>query len=196
MAGPRSPPTIELVPNDFREVASYLVNTCIRETGDIGGFATASLNNMKQWLFTPEGDLDRPMPYYTSFPTISISNVHPEYYSPGNYDLEIPDYFGRAEFQMAARMPSDSRIARILRARGTRLLRMKRVMDPRGRRIPWWSRPPALSENPAIQVNTTDAGEVKPGVTLPGGGSTGNSGTQTARRKRRDEAAMEDDIDA
>lgn len=61
MAGPRQPPTVTLVPNDIKAMATRVLETCTKKTSYIGGFLTSDLGGMKQWLTSSEGDLDRPM---------------------------------------------------------------------------------------------------------------------------------------
>ncbi|KAL8718118.1 MAG: hypothetical protein Q9225_004710 [Loekoesia sp. 1 TL-2023] len=201
MAGPRTPPTVDLVPDELRAMASSLINSCNIESGYIGGFATGNLYNMIQWITSQDGDLDRPMPYYTSFPTISVSIPHPEYFSPGDYDPLMAFIFAQAELGATRGLPPDSRLIPILNKREKRLKAEQKVMEPRGRRIPWWSdpnRPPRL-EAPMAEGNATeDAMEDVPsaGVTLPGsgtGGSSGNEGTQTARKVRRRRLVAEEE---
>lgn len=61
MAGQRTPPTIQLIPDHVRTVARLLVETCSRETAFVGGFMFGNLHNMKGWLSSPEGEIDKPM---------------------------------------------------------------------------------------------------------------------------------------
>lgn len=61
MAGQRTPPTIELIPDHVREVARTLVETCNKETAYVGGFMFGNLHNLKGWLSSPEGEIDKPM---------------------------------------------------------------------------------------------------------------------------------------
>ncbi|KAI4127520.1 MAG: hypothetical protein LQ338_003178 [Usnochroma carphineum] len=158
MAGPRQPPTVTLVPNDIKAMATRVLETCTKKTSYIGGFLTSDLGGMKQWLTSSEGDLDRPMPYSTSFLTVSLSTPHSEYFSPGDYDPCMAYIFAQFEFQAAALLPSTSWMAETLRHRGERLLRAINMMQPRGRRIPWWGdpgRPLTVLEQPGGEGNTT-----------------------------------------
>ncbi|KAL8831720.1 MAG: hypothetical protein Q9170_005182 [Blastenia crenularia] len=204
MAGQRTPPTVELVPDELRALASYVTDVCLAKNGYTGGFVTGNLNDMKGWLTSPDGEIYRAMPYYTSFPTISISNPYPEYYSPGNYDPEMANVFSQAEFDAAKTMPVDSRMAKTLRTRGNRLLAVHKEMEPRGKRVPWWKKPdgrPRMEEPMAEGNATADAlmGASSAGVVLPGSGDGGGVGTQTARkarRRRRSSGAQVEGIEA
>ncbi|KAI4172118.1 MAG: hypothetical protein LQ343_003766 [Gyalolechia ehrenbergii] len=185
MAGKRTPPTVRLVPDDIRRVAAYIIETCALERGGpTGGFGTGNLEDMKQWLATDGISLDHSIPYYTSFPTITFSNPFPEYFSPGNFDLEMALYFSRSVSDAAKLLPPNSRQAKALRARATRLMRVQQLMDPRGKRIPWWSdpdRPPRLGDAMPQGNATEDATE---GVLVPPGGGP-EDGAGTARKERR-----------
>ncbi|KAL8951843.1 MAG: hypothetical protein Q9222_002191 [Ikaeria aurantiellina] len=173
MAGPRVPPRISFVPDELRSRANWVSTTCNKDGDSIGGFVTSSLASMAGWLTSPEGELDAPMPLYTSFLTISVSTPHPEYISPGNYDPTLAYIFALSEFDAAAMMPSASRMADKLRKRGDRLLKQQKVMAPRGRRIPWWGNPDQS------EVRNSTGGPV---VEMPtGGGGT----TESARKRRR-----------
>ncbi|KAL8707598.1 MAG: hypothetical protein Q9220_007385 [cf. Caloplaca sp. 1 TL-2023] len=165
MAGGRVPATISLVPDEVRSMASWLSTACTKDGGNIGGFVTGSLTGMAGWLTSPEGELDKPMPLYTSFLTVTVSTPFPEYISPGNYDPTMAYIFSISEFKAASIMPPASRMATNLRRRGERLLRQQKVMEPRGRRIAWWENPDRLD--------------------LPTGEAGGNMGIETARRRRR-----------
>ena len=102
-------------------------------------------------------------------------------------------YFAQAEQEAARKLPPGSRSARSLLERESRLRRQQKEMNPRGRRIPWWGNPgspPRVSDPMAAGNATADAlqGQASVGITLPGssaGGSTGNDGTQTARKVRK-----------
>ncbi|KAL8941141.1 MAG: hypothetical protein Q9211_001948 [Gyalolechia sp. 1 TL-2023] len=187
MAGPRIPPVVHLVPDDIRVVSSYIIETCALEGGGpLGGFGTGNIREMEQWLATLEGDLDKPMPYYTAFPTITFSNPFPDYFSPGNFDPEMALYLSRFVFDAAQPLPPNSRHAKILRQRATRLQKENKVMTPRGRRIPWWSdpdRPPRLDEQMPRPNATEDAAEGM--VVLPGVAGAGDEGIGSATKRRR-----------
>lgn len=113
----------------------------------------------------------------TSFLTVSVTTTFPEYISPGNYDPAIASVFAQAEYDAAEKTPPNSRLLTKLKARGARLLKIAQVMDPRGRRIPWWSLPPNLD-----QAGSAGGAAGKP-ETPPGG--DGEAGTATARKARR-----------
>ncbi|KAL8925666.1 MAG: hypothetical protein Q9208_003349 [Pyrenodesmia sp. 3 TL-2023] len=195
MAGQRTPSTIQLIPDHVRTVARILVETCSREKAFVGGFMFGNLHNMKGWLSSPEGEIDKPMPYYTAFPTISISTIQSDWLSPGNYDPVIPHVLAQDIFVEAKKMPLSSRMAAKLRGRATRLLAAEKKMEPRGRRIPWWEDPgraPRLGAYPMAAGNATaDAVEAESQVmvALPGseasGRVPGNDVTSTAKMARR-----------
>lgn len=61
VAGERIPPVIRLVPDEVRTVASYIIEKCALESGGpYGGFGTGNLGKIKEWIVSPEGDLDKP----------------------------------------------------------------------------------------------------------------------------------------
>ncbi|KAL8725966.1 MAG: hypothetical protein Q9181_006225 [Wetmoreana brouardii] len=178
MAGQRIPSTVILVPDKLKRMATRVLGTCVKQTSYIGGFVTGDLYGVKQWITAPEGDLDKPMPYSTSFITVSLSTPQPEYISPGDYDPVMASIFSSFEFDAAKAFAADSSMAKLLRARGRRLLRQFEVMTPRGRRIPWWGDPGRASRlgQQGAEGNATAGGVlVRPGR-YDGGG--------TARRKR------------
>ena len=49
--------------------------------------------------------------------------------------------FSQAEFEAAKELPPAARLIPKLRARGNRLMQVKKLMEPRGRRITWWTDP-------------------------------------------------------
>lgn len=113
--------------------------------------------------------------------------------SPGNYDPFMAHLLAQAEFDAAKAVGPGTRMGAKLSARGRRLLQAEKVMEPRGRRIPWWVDPehPPRLEGPMAQGNATAdalaADETAAGVVaLPGsGGTEAPAWTQTARRARR-----------
>ncbi|KAL8703547.1 MAG: hypothetical protein Q9201_003277 [Fulgogasparrea decipioides] len=195
IAGQRIPPSVTLVPDKIKRMATRVLETCVKQTSYIGGFLTGDLNGVKQWITASEGDLDKPMPaddmeqqaYSTSFITVSLSTPQSEYISPGDYDPVMASIFSMFEFDAAKAFAPDSRVAKLLRGRARRLLRQVEVMTPRGRRIPWWGDPgraPRL-EQPGAEGNATAGAVGDSGVLARPGRNDGDGGMQTARRAKR-----------
>ncbi|KAL8811925.1 MAG: hypothetical protein Q9200_001423 [Gallowayella weberi] len=205
IAGPRVPKTFEVVPDQLRAMAAYLLDdACHKEGSYGGGFITGDLNPMTQWLISPEGDLDRPMPLSTAFLTLSVTTPFSEYISPGNYDSQMAYLFFQEEREAATKLPPASRAAAKLRARGRRLLKQQAVMQPRGRRIPWWGNPdgqPNLAQDKPRGNATQDALQGPGGLAVveslgfsvpeglggaaAAGGNGGTGTTATARKEKR-----------
>ncbi|KAL8685533.1 MAG: hypothetical protein Q9218_007703 [Villophora microphyllina] len=96
MAGPKQPPTVIFTPSELKILATRTLENCAVKKSYIGGFLFGDLDPMKQWITSEQGDLDKPFPPATSFPTISLSSPQPDYLSPGNYDLAIPYVFSQS----------------------------------------------------------------------------------------------------
>ncbi|KAL8796583.1 MAG: hypothetical protein Q9182_007338 [Xanthomendoza sp. 2 TL-2023] len=236
IAGPRVPKTFPIVPDTIRLIATYLLEgACHKDDSYGGGFITGDLNDLVQWLISPEGELDKPMrkskknktdpsppgsnPFIvnranadrlsratttalsTAFLTLSVTTPFSEYISPGNYDPQMAYTFFLAEKEAATRLPPASRAAARLRARASRLLKQQLVMEPRGRRIPWWGNPdapPRLGQERPAGNATQDALKGTGGLEVveslgfgatagagPQGGHEGTGTTATARKERR-----------
>ncbi|CAO1600159.1 hypothetical protein XANCAGTX0491_003862 [Xanthoria calcicola] len=209
LAGPGNPASFRVAPDRIRKLASKVGSFCVEE-GHTGGFITSTLEPMGEWLTSAAGTFDAPFRHpchpnstapTTSFLTVSLTPIVPEYLSPGNYDPAIASVFANAEFDAATRLAPSSRLATTLRARGNRLLRIAQVMDPRGHRIPWWSLPPPrVGQGAAEEESAPEAGVLqRPGGAAAGAWSTraaggvggkpetsaGGGGEATARKARR-----------
>ncbi|CAL8576046.1 hypothetical protein XPA_001937 [Xanthoria parietina] len=198
LAGPGNPASFRVAPDRIRKLASKVGSFCVEE-GKTGGFVTSTLEPMGNWLTSAAGTFEAPFPPATSFLTVSLTPIVPDYLSPGNYDPAIASVFATAEFDAAAKLAPSSRLATTLRARGNRLLRIARVMDPRGRRIPWWSSPPLRLGRPAAGASAEEGVLQRPGEAAAGAGSlraaggvggelempAGGGGKATARKARR-----------
>ncbi|KAL8930018.1 MAG: hypothetical protein Q9172_000250 [Xanthocarpia lactea] len=228
LAGQRTPPTFQVSPNKIREMATSLLNVCDNGKTYGGGFITGSLEGMAGWLTSQFGELNASMrmlqllsiiltpcigtptdewgpALYTSFLTVTLSNPFPFYYSPGNYDPDMAYLFAQAEFEAAKELPPAARLIPKLLARGHRLIRAKKLMEPRGRRIPWWTYtkvPPNLhgldrvgnATDDALQGDTLAAAGDEENPPTPGSagdakerpqGSDEDADTATARKGRR-----------
>ncbi|KAL8953434.1 MAG: hypothetical protein Q9222_000708 [Ikaeria aurantiellina] len=141
MAGPRLPPTITLIPDQLKAMARRVQGSCTKSTTYIGGFITGDLRPMIEWLTSPNNDLDKPFPASTSFLTLTISTLQSDWLSPGNYDPGIAQVLALAEFEAAKKVDPSSEVAKTLRGRGQRFLRVQQEMEPRGKRVAWWERP-------------------------------------------------------
>ncbi|KAL8708939.1 MAG: hypothetical protein Q9220_006271 [cf. Caloplaca sp. 1 TL-2023] len=138
---PRLPSTITLIPDELKAMARRVQESCTLKTSYIGGFMTGDLRPMTGWLTSPEGDPDKPFPPYTSFLTLSLSTPQPDWLSPGNYDPSIAQALAVAEFEAAKKLNLRSELAKVLRRRGMRFLKVQGGMEPRGRRVAWWEMP-------------------------------------------------------
>ncbi len=76
----------------------------------------------------------------TSFLTVTISNVVPDWLQAGNFDPHIAWLLAQADLTASsgAFLP---RMKAELRRRGNRFLAQSEMMRPRGQRIPWWRNP-------------------------------------------------------
>ncbi|KAI4238280.1 MAG: hypothetical protein LQ349_001202 [Xanthoria aureola] len=174
LAGPGNPASFRVAPDRIRKLASKVGSFCVEE-GHTGGFVTSTLEPMGNWLTSAAGTFEVPFPPTTSFLTVSLTPIVPEYLSPGNYDPAIASVFANAEFDAAAKSSPSSRLATTLRARGNRLLRIAQVMDPRGHRIPWWSLPP-----PRVGQGAAEGSAPEGVLQRPGGAAAGAGGTRAA----------------
>ncbi|KAL8675478.1 MAG: hypothetical protein Q9168_000179 [Polycauliona sp. 1 TL-2023] len=205
LAGQRTPARFTIAPDTVRAMASRVLDTCDINHHQIGGFATTSLEGMAGWLTSADGELNANMPHYSSFLTVSVTTPFSVYIAPGNYDPTMATLFAQVESDEADKFPPNSAMARKLQARGARLRFNERLMEPRGRRIPWWTVPPGPPPPPprpsgsAQQENTAQgAGAVAVAGSPPAPGSEGSAaaipeqpqqggqaGTATARKARR-----------
>ena len=116
----------------------------------------------------------------TAFLTVTISNVVPDWLSPGNYDPIIAYQFSQIE--VAAIDRAYNLRERIdLRRRAERLRRQGMKMEPRGVRVPWWENPGVREE---ANETSVDTGEGTGSVELTKPVASG-AGTATSRRRRR-----------
>lgn len=60
VAGPRLPRTFDIAPNDIRNMANEVLDTCVYGAFNNGGFATSNLQVMENWITAEETKLDRP----------------------------------------------------------------------------------------------------------------------------------------
>lgn len=95
--------------------------------------------------------------------------------SPGNFDPALAQVLAQTAFKAIPRPPSKSPLEIVLRHRADRFLRQEMVMEPRGRRIPWWDKPGAGS------VANLQGGIRPAYVSLTGA----KNGTDTAKLKRK-----------
>ena len=58
VAGPRTPQSVELIPNQIRDMAERVLETCTQGTDLYGGFVTSDMTAMKDWITSAETDLD------------------------------------------------------------------------------------------------------------------------------------------
>ncbi|KAL8689267.1 MAG: hypothetical protein Q9224_004677 [Gallowayella concinna] len=130
----------------------------------------------------------------TAFLTISVTNVYPEYLSPGNYDPYMAAYFAKAISDAEKNLPPGSREAANLRARAARLLKQEKVMTPKRRRNPWWGNPDPphrlVQDKPtrnAIKDALQGVGGLEFVDNLEPQGENDGTGVSTARKERRRE---------
>ncbi len=90
----------------------------------------------------------------TSFLTVTISNVVPDWLQAGNFDPHIAWLLAQADLTASsgAFLP---RMKAELRRRGNRFLAQSEMMRPRGQRIPWWRNPGVGNTN-----GTNDGGNM------------------------------------
>ena len=71
VAGPSTPQTLPIVPNILRQMASWVIRRCVQIEGGNGGFVTAGLGNMVDYVVThgiPPELLETQLRTMTSFP--------------------------------------------------------------------------------------------------------------------------------
>ncbi|KAL8635204.1 MAG: hypothetical protein Q9228_007284 [Teloschistes exilis] len=176
LAGPQLPLTIDLIPNELKSMAAGVLETCTKKPRYVGGFLAGDLGPIRQWISSEPGDLDKPFPPSTAYPTVSITTAQSDYISPGNYDPAMAQMLAEFVFETARRYSPFSGLGDLLRKRAIRLVRKEEEMQPRGQRVAWWGRPgrgPTLLRPGEAAVNGTEVAE--------GGGG----GVQTARRTKR-----------
>ena len=116
----------------------------------------------------------------TAFITVTLSNVVPDWISPGNYDPIIAFQFTRVEIAAIDRAYT-LRERVDLRVRAERLRRQGMRMQPRGSRVPWWENLGPREEANETSVDTGD-GTVSIELTKP---VASGAGIATSRRRRR-----------
>lgn len=180
LAGPRLPRTYDIIPDDIRALADVVLESCVAGPSKIGGFATSDLQVMSGWITAEETKLDRPFPTSTAFLTVTLTNVVPDWLSPGNYDPIMAFHFSSVVLAAIERAFT-LREKVNLRQRAERLLRQGERMRPRGSRISWWERP---SLGGKINGTSLEIGNGTAPIDLPGPLASGID-TATSKRRRR-----------
>lgn len=86
IAGPVDIDKVFLVPNHIRGMAGYLANHCLG-AGGVGGFVTASIQGLVDYIGDPGADLDAPVyPDNTAFLTVTMSSLARIHTLPGDHD--------------------------------------------------------------------------------------------------------------
>ena len=209
LAGPRLPRTYDIIPDDIRHLADEVLNSCVTGPFEVGGFATSDLQVLTNWITAEETVLDRPFRmsrsilhpsmYFvprrdfdprltlrlslatsTAFLTVTLTNVVPDWLSPGNYDPIMAYHL--SQVALAAIERAFTLRERIdLRRRAERLLRQGQSMEPRGQRVPWWENPYPRKEVSGTSLET-DNGTVS--IDLPEPLTTGANSATSKRRRR------------
>lgn len=206
MAGPRLPMTYTFIPDEIHYLANIVLNSCVTGPFEIGGFATSDLQVMSNWITAEETKLDRPFrtshptripsSYFvskedfdpwliirtslatsTAFLTVTLTQVVPEWLSPGNYDPIMAYHFAQVAL-VAIDRAFTLRLRIDLRRRAERLLRQFENMKPRGRHVPWWLNPYRGEELDRTSHNGTVS------IELPKPLASG-ANTATSRRRKR-----------
>ncbi len=209
LAGPRLPQTYDIIPDDIRHMADEVLSSCVTGPFEVGGFATSDLQVMTGWITAEETKLDRPFRtsrstlhpsmYFvarrdfdprltlrpslatsTAFLTVTLTNVVPDWLSPGNYDPIMAYHL--SQVALAAIERAFTLRERVdLRRRAERLLRQGQRMEPRGQRVPWWENPYRGKEVSGTSLET-DNGTVS--INLPEPLATGADSATSKRRRR------------
>lgn len=114
----------------------------------------------------------------TSFLTVTISNVVPDWLQAGNFDPHIAWQLAQADYTATSGAILPRMKAELLR-RGNRFLAQSEMMRPRGQRIPWWKN---SGENSGVgnTNGTNDGGNRTAGILLQG---TVDNSAETAKKR-------------
>ena len=108
-AGPADATVLSLIPDQIRELAGYITQECVVNSGGIGGFITLGMYNVVNYILRPHTDLNAPyrkfcqLSYldvcvnsyfkliadYTTFITVTLTRPEWSLRSSGNYDPSI-----------------------------------------------------------------------------------------------------------
>ena len=116
----------------------------------------------------------------TAFLTVTLTNVVPDWLSPGNYDPIVAYHFSKVELDAIDRAYT-RRLKTDLRERSERLLLQSQKMNPRGHRVPWWENPYLGTEG---NETSQDTGSGTVSIEFPQPLASG-ANTATSRRRRR-----------
>jgi len=72
MAGPHLPATVTLVPQDIIKMAEQVQGGCTKRTSYVGGWITADMSKLKDWVVAEETDLDAP---YREMPSCPLRDM-------------------------------------------------------------------------------------------------------------------------
>lgn len=79
LAGSNLPPSINLIPNDLKTMATGVVATCTKAPKYIGGFLAGDLGPIRQWVSSEQGNLDKPFRSYPPSPCHYLPRPFPPY---------------------------------------------------------------------------------------------------------------------
>ena len=119
-------------------MASYIIDTCVRDGGGIGGYATLELSNTISYITNPQTNLNSPFPPTTTFFTIALTDQQHFYHSPGNFHPYSGSVLTQYIFSQWLNTPeSDEKAYRYFAASSQQLSRSTLAMA-RGEKKAWY----------------------------------------------------------
>ncbi|MCJ1232628.1 hypothetical protein MMC14_000581 [Varicellaria rhodocarpa] len=90
---------ISIIPDDLRRMASWVISTCVEQSG-VGGYATLGLQNMIDWVSNetvPDAVIgDGRWPATATYFTVTVGEVDPFVFEPGFCDPAVAEALGDA----------------------------------------------------------------------------------------------------
>lgn len=83
VAGPAVPSTMNLIPNEIRGMAGWVIERCVIEGAGSGGFVTKDISNLIRVIVNPETNLDLPLSMSTLIRHKVCANIQ-RWKRPGN----------------------------------------------------------------------------------------------------------------
>ncbi|CAF9908203.1 MAG: hypothetical protein ALECFALPRED_004349 [Alectoria fallacina] len=138
-----TPFTIRASPFQLRGLAAYVVNDCVQQGGNVGGFATNKISNLANYLRDPNTDLSLPYPISAHFLTVSVKGRTFGDPQPGNTHPSVAVLI--AEYLSGILKGADNAVRAKLGSTINRMVVVSQKMRPGGN-TPWWQQIPESAD--------------------------------------------------
>ena len=128
------------VPDLFRNLAAFLINSCVVSEGGIGGFGTVGLQNLFGVLLDPNVDL-ADFPPGASFYTVTVTgwpDSHSTIFTPGDDDPAMSEAVADALWNARNNLPRHDDLFGHYTELATDVAERSRLMRRGGTGVPWW----------------------------------------------------------